>query len=87
MAVRGDAVGALLAALLCCGTWPAVLQLAGAKRHSTLVYLDYSAAYACVGCVVFAASLPTNGGSPALAAVAILGGVALCGGNSRAPVF
>ena len=45
MTVRGDAVGALLAALLCCGTWPAALQLAGAERHSTLVYLDYSAAY------------------------------------------
>ena len=60
MAVKGDAVAALLLSLLCCGTWPAVLQLAGQSRHSTLVYLDYAVAYAVVGACVFVASLPTT---------------------------
>lgn len=46
----------LLGALLCLGTWPAVIEICGRSgRHPCHVYLDYSAAYFVVTCGVAAA--------------------------------
>ena len=82
--VRADACAVLLASLFCCGTWPALLQLAGRTgRHPAISYCDYTLGYVLVA-VLTALAFPgalVGGGSVALALVAMLGGSLLCVGN------